>query len=171
MPAPSRQKSDVESIVEILHRHGVEYVVIGGQAEILHGGGRITFDTDLCYRREAKNMERLAAALREIKPSLRGAPADLPFQIDAQSLALGCNFTFTTPFGDLDFLGEVEPIGNYERLIKAATRFRVGEVDVNVIHIDDLIRVKRYVNRPKDRDSLFQLKAIKEARGEPWPEA
>ena len=30
--------------------------------------------------------------------------------------------------------------------------------------LDDLIRIKRYIGRPKDRESLLQLEAIKRLR-------
>jgi hypothetical protein len=33
-----------------------------------------------------------------------------------------------------------------------------------VIGLDDLIRIKRHINRPKDRESLPQLEAIKRLR-------
>src|SRR5262245_7132638 len=86
-------------IAEHLGRYGVEFIVIGGQAAVLHGSPLATFDVDLCYKRERENLERLAAALQEIHPTLRGAPLDLPFRLDAQSLALGSNFTFATDLG------------------------------------------------------------------------
>lgn len=88
------EKIAFERIVDLLVRHGVEFIVIGGQAEVLMGGARVTLDADLCYRRSQENLERLAVALRELKPTLRGAPPDLPFKIDAQLLALGNNSHF-----------------------------------------------------------------------------
>jgi hypothetical protein len=123
-------------------------------------------DVDLCYRRTALNLERLAAALRELSPTLRGAPANRPFRIDAQALALGSSFIFDTHLGELDLLGWVEPIGTYDDLILSATTERLGDVEVRVISLDDLIRIRRHINRPKDRESLFQLEAIKRIREE-----
>lgn len=35
---------------------------------------------------------------------------------------------------------------------------------VRTISLADLIRVKEHIRRPKDRDSLFQLHAIKQIR-------
>src|SRR5215472_8292128 len=102
------------SIADHLLRHGVEFLVIGGQAAVLHGSPLPTIDVDLCYRRTTENLERLAPALRELHPTLRGAPPDLPFRLDAQSLALGANFTFNTDCGPLDLLGWVEPLGTYD---------------------------------------------------------
>ena len=122
MPESGR-KSYLEQIVEIFARHGVEYLIIGGQAEALFGSPRVTYDTDFCYRRTRDNLERLAAALKELNPALRGAPPDLPFVIDARSLALGEHFTFKTRLGDLDLLGRVEPIGNYDALLPHAETY------------------------------------------------
>jgi hypothetical protein len=83
----------------------VEFIVLGGQAAALLGSPVPTFDVDLCYRRTPDNLCRLAEALTELHPTLRGAPPDLPFRLDAESLALGANFTFNTDLGPLDLLG------------------------------------------------------------------
>jgi len=160
------EKSALEQIAEVLLAHEVEFIVIGGQAELLMGSPRVTYDVDLCYRRTHENLERLARALREIKPALRDAPGDLPFVIDAQSLALGSNFAFVTSIGTLDLLGWVEPLGEYEVLLRNAHVVRVGKLDLRVIDLEDLITIKRHIQRPKDRESLQQLLAIKRIRDE-----
>lgn len=160
-------KSRLQRIADLLARHQVEFLVIGGQAESLYGSPRITYDVDLCYRRNEVNLQHLAEALRELKLTLRGAPPDLPFQVDARSLALGSNFTFETPIGPLDLLGWVEPLGDYEALVTNAESVRLGDLDLRVISLEDLIRVKQHINRPKDRDSLMQLLAIQRVRQEP----
>ena len=49
-------QSDLEKIAAILLRHGVEFLVVGGQAEVLMGSPRVTYDTDLCYRRTKENL-------------------------------------------------------------------------------------------------------------------
>jgi predicted nucleotidyltransferase len=165
MAAPPA-KSDLRRIAELLLKHRVEFIVIGGAAETILGSPRVTYDVDLCYRRTAENLERLAAALRELKPTLRGAPPDLPFIIDARSLALGSNFTFDTPITALDLLGWVEPLGDYDALAKKARTVRVGDLDLCVIDLDDLIAIKQYISRPKDRESLLQLLAIRRIKQE-----
>jgi hypothetical protein len=70
-----------------------------------------------------------------------------------------------TRFGDVDFLGHVEPLGDFDALAKRAKAYPVGSARVLVIDLDDLIRIKEHINRPKDRDSLFQLRAIKKLGG------
>jgi predicted nucleotidyltransferase len=158
--------SRLERAAAVLLQHGVKFVVIGGQAEYLFGSPRVTYDVDLCYERTAENLDRLARALAELKPALRGAPADLPVLLDARALALGSNYTFDTTIGQLDLLGFVEPIGGYPELAKNARTFRIGGADLLVIDIDDLIRIKEHIGRSKDRESLLQLYAIKRIRQE-----
>jgi len=164
--AEDNAKSPFEQIIEALLSGGVEFIVVGGQAENIMGSPRVTYDVDLCYRRTRDNLQRLAIALKSLNPTLRNAPPDLPFHIDAQSLALGCNFTFKTTLGDLDLLGFLEPLGDYDAVVKNAQAVAIGETTVNVISLDDLIKIKEFIRRPKDQESLFQLRAIKKIQTE-----
>lgn len=158
-------KPSLAKIAELLHSHSVDFVVIGGQAAVLHGSPIPTFDVDLSYRRTTENLEQLAAALKTIQPTLRGAPPDLPFLLDANSLALGSNFTFNTSLGPLDLLGWVEPLGDYDDFASRAEIMDIGGIPLRVLSLDDLIAVKRHLGRPKDRATLVQLEAIQELRG------
>ena len=160
-----REQSPLERFCALLAEHGVEFIVVGGQAEALMGSARVTYDVDLCYRRTPDNLERLATALGTLKLTLRGAPPELRFRLDAQALALGQNYTFEVDGQyPLDFLGYLEPIGTYEDLLPHAETLDIAGRPTRVIGLDDLIRIKRYLGRPKDRESLLQLEAIKRLR-------
>ncbi len=153
-------------VVDLFARHGVEFIVIGGQAAALHGSPLATFDVDLCYARTADNLRYLAEALREIHPTLRGAPPDLPFRLDEQSLALGSNFTFQTDIGPLDLLGWVEPLGAYESFKHRADTMDLNGRPVFVVCLDDLITIKRHINRPKDQAAAVQLESLRMLRND-----
>jgi len=161
----SSDVSPLERFCALFSGAGVEFMVVGGQAEVLMGGARVTYDVDLCYRRTSENLARLARALGTLSLTLRGAPADLKFRLDAEALALGNNFTFEVD-GEyaLDLLGHLEPIGGFEDLLPRAETMRIANRAVPVIGLDDLIRIKRHLGRPKDRESLLQLEAIKRLR-------
>jgi predicted nucleotidyltransferase len=161
------EPSPLERFCAVLAEHGVEFIVVGGQAEVLMGSSRVTYDVDLCYRRTSDNLGRLATALGTLNLTLRGAPPDLKFRLDAQALALGQNYTFEVD-GEypLDLLGYLEPIGVYDDLLPHAETVAIGGRPTLVIGLDDLIRIKRHINRPKDRESLLQLEAIKRLRQE-----
>ena len=166
MDDANERSSLLESCLSPLIAEDVEFIVIGGQAEGLIGSARVTFDVDVCYRRTPENLERLARALATLKPSLRGAPPDLPFRLDAKALALGSNFTFDTTQGPFDLLGYLEPIGDYDAAVRNAVDVTVGPWTVKVLSLDDLIRIKEHIGRPKDRDSLMHLLAIRRLRDE-----
>ncbi len=159
------EQSPLERFCAVLAEHGVEFIVVGGQAEALMGSPRVTYDVDLCYRRTPDNLERLATALGTLNLTLRGAPPELKFRLDAQALALGQNYTFEVD-GEypLDFLGYLEPIGTYEDVLPHAEIVSIGGRPTTVIGLDDLIRIKRHLGRPRDRESLLQLEAIKHLR-------
>ena len=158
------EKLDLLKLVRLLNKHRVEYVLIGGVAAQFLGSPQLTNDIDICYRRDRDNLERLAAAVREIHPTLRRAPADLPFQLDATSLALGNNFTFNTDLGPVDFLGWLEPIGDYEKLLPGVEEFEADEFRIRTIGLHDLIRIKEHIRRPKDQLALLQLYEIRKLR-------
>jgi predicted nucleotidyltransferase len=102
-----------------------------------------------------------------LKATLRGAPKDLKILLDASALALGNNYRLTTPdYGDLDLLGNVEPLGDYDHLDRSASDYRIGDLELRVIDLEDLIAIKHHINRPKDQGSLCQLLAIKRIREE-----
>ena len=88
----------------------------------------------------------------------------MPFRLDAEALALGANFTFDTNLGPLDLLGWLEPIGGYDDVLQNAEKMRVGHLDLWVIGLDDLIRIKRHIRRPKDQIALVQLESLKKLR-------
>jgi hypothetical protein len=102
--------------------------------------------------------------LKSLNPTLRGAPPDLPFRLDAQSLALGNNFTFDTSLGALDLLGWVEPLGGYDDFISRCESMEIDGRELMVLSLTDLIAIKRHIARPKDKAVLVQLEAIQRIR-------
>jgi hypothetical protein len=143
-----------------LVRNRVEFVVIGGMAGNLQGSNYPSFDLDVMYARNAENLERLVGALTEIGVTLRGAPADLPFQLDTRTLEKGSNFTFLTPYGDFDILADVSGIKSYETLRANAEVKMLAGFSVPIATIDDLIAMKRASTRAKDQLMLEEYIVI-----------
>lgn len=151
-----------ESVIRLLGRHRVRYVLIGGLAAVTHGAPLITQDVDACYARDDPNLRRLAAALVEIHAELRGADPGLPLRLDAKALEAGDAFTFTTDIGWLDFLGTPPGTSGYEDLARTADTFDLFGFRVLVASVEDLIRMKRAAGRPKDLLALEELGALRE---------
>jgi hypothetical protein len=140
-----------QPLLQALARHGVDFVLVGGLAGVAHGSSYPTYDLDIAYSRDRANLERLVDALREIGVTLRGAPADLPFQLDAAILANGANFTFDTEFGSFDILGDVAGIKSYDELRQGSSLEDVFGIQVRIASLDHLIAMKRAANRVKDQ--------------------
>jgi hypothetical protein len=152
----------IEEPLLLLGKNAVECVIIGGVAAALYGATNLTNDLDVCYARNAENLERLATALRSVNAKLRNALPDLPFILDAETLRRGLNFTFTTDVGSLDLLGEVRGIGFYEEVNSEATMYELFGYSFPVIEIGRLILAKRTAGRVKDLIALPELEAIQE---------
>lgn len=157
---PLPEPANAGEILGTLRRRGVRFMLVGGLAGMAHGSSYPTFDVDIAYAREPRNLERLADALTEMDARLRGAPSDLPFLLDAETLSKGLNFTFDTKFGPFDILSELRGVGSYERVSKAAVSTQIEGVEVEVISLDHLIAMKAAAGREKDRLMVAEYIAI-----------
>lgn len=142
---------EVDRLLGPLIAHGVDFILIGGQAGIAHGSSYPSYDLDVLCARDHDNAVRLVAALEEIGVRLRGAPEDLPFVLDARTIENGANFTFITPYGDFDVLADAAGIPSYEELKSAAAESEVFGHLVKVASIDHLIAMKHAAGRTKDK--------------------
>jgi hypothetical protein len=164
-------QSDFDPLValRVLATHAVDYVVVGGFAADLLGAGVNTNDLDICYDRSPENLDRLVAALGELDAKLRVARVEeeLPFVLDAKTLAAGDCFTFVTRAGALDILGTPRGTNGFRDLATRATTLEVGGgLDVRVVALDDLIRMKVAAGRAKDYFHLEILAALQEVLAE-----
>lgn len=140
-------------------------MVIGGIAGRLLGSPTVTNDLDICYARNDENHVRMAAALVALNARLRGVDEEVPFQLDAKTIANGDSFTFVTDAGSLDVLGTPSGTNGFDDLVRTATAVDLDGVSVNVCDIEDLLRMKRASGRAKDLIEVEVLKAVQEELG------
>jgi hypothetical protein len=151
-------------MLEVLARHQVEYVLIGGLAATLHGSPAVTNDADICPARTPENLTRLGEALREIEARVRTdtEPRGLPFACDAEFLSRMRVVNLVTVFGTFDISFEPAGFDGYGELVAHAVDVAVGSVTVKVASLADVIRSKETANRPKDRATLPILYALQD---------
>lgn len=148
---------DFGALFGALAGSGVRYVLVGGVAATLHGSARLTQDVDIVYARDAENLARLARALAPLQPYLRGAPAD-------RALAAGLNFTRSTTVGDIDLLGEIAGVGNYDSVISHTIEVELFGTRCRCIDLPALIEAKVAAGRPKDLETIAELRALLQER-------
>ena len=161
---PDATATDVPGLLERLSAGGVDFIVIGGVAAVIHGSAHVTYDLDILYRRTPENINRLVTALEPLTPYLRGAPEGLPFTFDAPTVTRGLNFTLTTSLGALDVLGEVAGGGSYDALISESGSVDIEGHAVRCVSLRRLIALKRAAGRPRDLVMLGELQALLEER-------
>jgi uncharacterized nucleotidyltransferase DUF6036 len=154
---------DAERILQALAEHGVEYVLIGGLAVQTHGHVRTTNDADLIPAPNPANLERLAAALRALDARVLN-PGHEDTVVNAAMLPRSTIWQFATRDGGIDVMHEVPGGGPYPELSERALRVRLGDIDVPVVDLDDLIRMKLARGRPVD---LADVAALTDPDAEP----
>ena len=155
---------DVERQIRLIGEFQIECVLVGGVAATVHGSSIPTQDLDICYSRDNTNLTKTVRALRSVHASLRGAPKDVPFILDEETLRRGLNFTFDTEVGKLDLLGEVAGVGFYINCLENADEAEIFGYQHHVLSLEKLIDAKRAAARPKDLIALVELEAILECR-------
>jgi hypothetical protein len=150
-------------LLRTLAAANIDFILVGGVAAAAHGSARSTQDIDVVYRRGEDNLHALLAAIGPLNPTLRGAPAGLPFHFDLNTLTAGLNFTLTTTSGWLNLAGEITGGGTYETLLPHSKCIKAFGVSFHLISLDELIRVKRAAGRPKDFESIAELESVRDS--------
>jgi predicted nucleotidyltransferase len=154
-------------LAELLRRlteAGVDFLVVGGVAVILHGYARLTMDLDITYSTSAANLERLGQVLVELGARLRGIEEDVPFVPDARALRRTMILTLRTPEGDLDLLANPEGGARYEDMRERAEVVALDGVEIRIVSLDDLLSMKRAAGRPQDVADVDALLTVRRIR-------
>ena len=149
-----------------LHRHQVEYVLIGGLAVALHGIERNTMDIDVCIVISPDNLRRMIEAAKELNLSpVLPVPLETLSQIDTlkewhQQRNLQA-FALRTPdlagvTLDLLLFPPIAPADMCQR----AVRLDVSGIAIQLASVNDLIALKQSVGRPIDLADIEHLKRL-----------
>lgn len=149
---------DAERILEVLARHQVDFVVVGGMATQAHGNTRMTNDVDLIPEPDPRNLARLAAALRALHARVLN-PGHEDIEIDAAMLPRATIWQLATPYGGIDVLHDAPGAAPYDKLRARALVIALDDVKIQIAGLDDLIRMKLARGRPVDRADVAALTA------------
>jgi hypothetical protein len=147
---------DAERILRALAEHRVEYVLIGGLAVQTHAKVGAATCAELIPAPNPANLERLAAALRALDARVLNAGQE-ETAVEAAMLPRSTIWQFATRDGGIDVMHDVPGGGPYEELSQRAMHVRLDEIDVPVVDLDDLIRMKLARGRPLDLADVAAL--------------
>lgn len=143
-------------VAAALNKAGVEYVLVGGYAVILHGLPRFTEDVDLFVRESSTNIALLRRALDTVfhDTSLE--------EITVQEIETYPVIRYASPDGFyIDIIGHLGDAFTIDDL--AYEVIDVAGQPVKVATIETLIRMKSDTVRPRDRhDAEFLARLLAE---------
>ncbi|MEI6149874.1 MAG: nucleotidyltransferase [bacterium] len=153
---------NLSSLLERLIRHKVEFVVVGGFAAVAHGSTLVTLDVDVCCDFTARNILKLQDAVRDLHPVHRMTPQRLPLSLTTRSCEGLKNLYLDTDAGQLDCLGAILGIGDFPEVKRRSVVIRLPFGRCRLLALDALIEAKKAMGRPRDKESVLQLRAIQE---------
>lgn len=161
-----RQPPRFLDALEVLARHRVDYIVVGGIAAVLGGAPISTFDLDIVHDRAADNVERLLGALTELDARYRDLTGRV-LRVEALGLRGPGHHLLSTRFGPLDVLGRIGQASDYQSLVGESAPRPLGVHQVRVLGLPALIRSKVEAGRDKDRAVLAILRRTLEESEKP----
>lgn len=146
---------DFEDMLELLHKHQVKYLIIGGLAFIFHAKPRYTKDMDLWVAPAEENLHRANRALADF-----GSPTLLAMDEETQIVQIG-----VAP-DRIDLLVNVESL-DFDSAWEKRIVSRYGHSEANWVDLDSLIEIKRPIESPRHQEDvrvLLEVKRLKERR-------
>jgi hypothetical protein len=150
--------TDVQEFIRMLSKHDVRYIIAGGEAVIYHGHARLTNGIDFFYEPTIENAEKLYAALDEYWlgeiPGLKSFEGlliiDATVQFgDLPNMIVLCNSLTGVTFDEA-----------WESKIEENIRIKGKKYPLYFIGLEELVRNKKALKRPIDKEDLKYLKAL-----------
>lgn len=160
-----------ENLLTRLIEHEVECVLVGGFAATAYGSTMLTQDVDICMQFSPDNLMRLQKALADLHPVHRMTPQRLPLRLTSETGASLKNLYLDTDLGQLDCLGLIQGVGDFEEVKKHSIEVSLPAGVCRILSLDDLIRSKEAMGRPRDKESVLQLRAIRQRLTQQEPPA
>lgn len=140
---------DFSDFVQLLIKHNVDYLIVGGYAVGVHGHPRYTGDLDIWLNPSIENANKILATVNEFGFSSYNLTVD-DFTIEGNVIQLGY------PPLRIDLLTEIDGV-QFEECFKNKLVVDIEGVAVNFISYKDLIQNKKASNRHKDLDDIENL--------------
>lgn len=156
--------ADLPALLAKLCDSGVEFIVVGGAAGVIHGAPMTTNDLDIVHRRTPENVARLLALVLQLDATMRYDAANRGLRPTAEMLAGRGQINLSTSLGPLDPLCELGAGQGYEELLPHAELVVDEGRQLLVLDLPTLIEAKTKAGRAKDRIALPILIATLQER-------
>ncbi|MBM4365218.1 MAG: hypothetical protein FJ102_03310 [Deltaproteobacteria bacterium] len=142
-------QADIGALLDWLGERGIDFVVVGGAAALLHGAPIATRDLDIVPDARPENLDALAAALAELDAIFR-EPGSRILPLRREHLDGSGQLLLRTRLGPLDVLLRLHGGEDYALLAPESEIFEVDGRTFRVIALERLIAVKAAAGRARD---------------------
>lgn len=157
---------NLKALLETLLKSDVDFVLVGGFAAVVHGSTLITQDLDICAAITEEQVAKMRDALKDLHPRHRMNPSAKHSFLEYPKDIKGTNNIYLeTDLGVLDILSKLPPAGAFDEIKKRSIEISLYGHSCRVISIDDLIKIKESMNRPKDLQAAQELRLIRLKQG------
>ena len=139
--------------LQLLAKHQVKYLLVGGHAVNLHGYPRTTGDMDIWVEPTNENANALVAAIDEY-----GFDASPILEADFSKVVI---FDVGEAPAHIEVMNHVSGV-KFNEAFAEKRIMQVEGVKVNVIHLNHLLQNKKASGRYRDLDDLEHLLKIRE---------
>lgn len=150
---------DTLEIIQLLNKHDVKYLIIGGIAAMYYGHVRYTGDIDFYYDNSSENSHRLYLALVEFWGG------SVPMIKDSKDIEKkGQVLQFGVPPNRLDFINDISGVtfsSCWENRVIDTITVNDTNIEIPYIGIKNLIENKKASNRKKDQMDVEYLSKLK----------
>jgi hypothetical protein len=158
-----------EEILEEFQKQKVKYILVGGIAVNLLGSLRSTADLDILVEMSNDNLSKIVKILKKKGYAVK-QPVD-PLKLSDKKTRddwiekkhmKAFNFYKKDGMEEVDII--IDSPVSFLDARKNIVYIKVGNIELPVISIDNLIKMKKKVNRSVDKLDIKELKKIKELR-------
>jgi hypothetical protein len=154
-------------LLKEFHTSGIRYMIAGGLSVNLHGIPRVTQDIDIIISLDRENIRRVNSALEKLgfEPSLPVNPEDLSDVSIRETWIREKNliaFSFhhkTDNYRVVDIV-LVHPL-DFDSAYLNRTVKSVRDFTINLVSIDDLIKMKKFSGRNQDISDIELLEKLR----------
>ena len=147
---------DYSELLKILNEYKVQYLIIGAYAVIYYTDPRYTKDMDIWVKKETENIKGLYKALAKFGAPLEKIAEedfmkkDIIYQMGIEPVRIDI---LTNLFG-IDF----------EKAWKTKSKTKYGDIGMNIIDLDNLIKSKKKAGRAQDKIDIKKLLMVKKKK-------
>jgi len=148
------QTNPLVRVCALLNKHEARYLIIGGQACILHGLVRTTEDVDILVEESGENYKKIISALSELEDHSAAElkPADIQNNVVVK----------VADEVEVDISRKAWVV-NFQEAIASSLITEVEGIKIPYLGLPDLIRSKE-TYREQDRADLIMLKRLMQAK-------